>query len=269
MKKALLTGTAVIALGVFGFGFSSAAHATTCSDISCFSAGGVPVSVATKGGTATSLNKSAVDNDNTTGSGNGSLNGNGDNNKIGNGNNTSVAASHDGAAASQKSTAGYATTDKSADTATSGTGDAINDSTVGSLNGAGASTGSGGGVAASTDGIAVQLNGSADHLAPGAVLSNGTLSATSSFNHVDADVTLATASAGGSMGGSVTDDNQNGNPADGYHDAGFSNYNGSRVSNTIAGSTGVITANANGNGIAQFNTSVAAVGVDNSSGLMH
>ena len=267
MKKALLTGTAVLALGMFGFGVSG--HANSCTSGACFSIGGLPVSVATTGGTATSLNKSAVDNGNTTGSYNHSGNGNLDGNKVDNGNNTSVAASDHGAAASQGSTAGYATTRDAHDTATSGTGDAINDSTVGSYNGASASTGKGGGVAASTGGFALQLNGSADDLGPGAVLSNGDLRATNSFNHVDVDLTLADAHAGGKMGGSVTNDNQDGNPTDGYYDSHFSNHNGSTVSNNIFGSTGVITATANGNGSAQFNTSVAAVGVDNTSGLMH
>ena len=262
MKKALLTSTAVLAIGMFGFGINAASAATPLLGVN-----NTPVAVSTgTNSTATSINKSAIDNTSVSHS----LNGSGDNN--GSNNNVPIAATDRGAAASQNSTAGYATTSRAHDTATSGTGDAINNSTVGSYNGAGATTGSGGGVAASSNGFALQLNGSGNDLAPGAVLSNGSLSATSSFNHVDADLTLATAKAGGSMGGRVTNNNQDPKGAvldPSYSEAGFYNDNGSRVSNTIAGSTGVITANANGNGIAQFNTSVAAVGVDNSSGLMH
>ena len=244
MKKALLTSTAVLALGMFGFGVRSASAAGTNIHVGLSN---IPVAVATGGSSATATNTSL----------DGSLNHN----------NVPIASATHGAAASQNSTAGYATTRDAHDTATSGTGSAINDSTVGSYNGTSAKTGSGGGVAASGGSFATQLNGSADIVAPGGLLSNGTLTATSSFNHVDADLTLATASAGGSMGGHVTDNNQNGVAFYGF--AGYTNDNGSRVTNNIDGSTGVITANANGNGIAQFNTSVAAVGVDNSSGLMH
>ncbi len=245
MRKALLTGTAAFALGLFGFGVSSASAATPIN------LNNIPVAVSTGGGNAVSLNKSL--DGNTVGSynhsGNGNLNGSGDGNLNGDDNGNGN-GSGDGNLSNNK--VGVAT---GHDSAASGSGDA-NSGDIDSHNSA-AITGSGGGVAASNGGFATQLNGSADIVAPGGLLSNGNLLAAHSFNHTNVDITLATASAGGEVDGGVHNENA------------FSAFahNGAPVVAAINGSTGVITQNVNAQGVAQFNTAVTAVGVSNTSTL--
>ena len=239
MRKALLTSTAALALGLFGFGVSSASAAPPL-----LNANNIPIAVSTgSDGNATAVNKSfdgnsigsynGSDNGNLSHDGNGDLNGSGDgnlsNNKVG------VATSFGSAATGEG-------------LANSGDIDSGNSAAI---------TGTGGGVAAAGHGTALQFNGSGDIVAPGGLLSNGTLLAAHSFNHTDTDITLATASAGGSVRGGIDNDN---------HDSVFP-QNGAPVFAGINGSTGVITQNVNAQGVAQFNTAVTAVGVDNTSSV--
>jgi hypothetical protein len=247
MRKALLTGTAAIALGLFGFGMSQAQAAPT------FNLNNIPVAVATGSSTATSINKSGngntVDSGNHSGNGNlnGSLDGNGNHDGNGNGNGSlDNNLSHNSVGAA----IGH-------DSAASGSGNA-NSGDINSHNSV-AATGRGGGVAAAGGSTAVQLNGSADFVAPGGLLSNGNLAAVNSFNHTDVDVTLATSHAGGTVDGGVHNDNG----GFGFGSGSFDPHNGAPVVAAINGSTGVITQNVNAQGVAQFNTAVTAVGVDN------
>ncbi|HUC17133.1 MAG TPA: hypothetical protein VMA37_05545 [Acetobacteraceae bacterium] len=249
MRKALLTGTAAFALGLFGFGVNSASALSVGLD-------NIPVAVSTSSGSATSVNKSF--DGNTVGSynhsGNGNLNGSGNGN-LSHNDNGNLNGSGDGNLSNNK--VGVATGSHSA---ASGTGNA-NSGDIDSHNSA-AFTGSGGGVAAAGGGTALQFNGSGDIVAPGGLLSNGTLLAAHSFNHTDVDVTLATSSAGGEVHGGI--DNDNG----GIFGGGSAfPHNGAPVAANINGSTGVITQNVNAQGVAQFNTAVTAVGVDNTSTL--
>ncbi|HUC17132.1 MAG TPA: hypothetical protein VMA37_05540 [Acetobacteraceae bacterium] len=252
MRKALLTGTAALALGLFGYGVNSASAAPSIN------LNNIPVAVSTGSGTATSINKSGdgnavlSGNHSDNGNGNGSLNGNGSHDGNGNGNGSlddNLSHNDVGAAVGDRSAA-------------SGSGDA-NSGDINSHNSL-AATGSGGGVAAAGDGTAVQLNGSADFVAPGGLLSNGTLAAVSSFNHTHVDITLATSHAGGSVDGGVHNDNG----GLGFGSGSLAPSNGAPVFAGINGSTGVITQNVNAQGVAQFNTAVTAVGVDNTAHII-
>jgi hypothetical protein len=244
MRKVLLTSTAVLAIGMLGLGIGAARAQGLSANIQDLH--NVPVAVTTGGGNAAALNKSLDGNE--VGSENHDGNGNLNSNKVDNGNTT---ANDNGNRTAISAAIGKGS-------ASSVNGD-VNSGAIGSYN-ARAATGSGDGVAASSsegDAFATQLNGSADTVAPGALLSNGDLAATSSFNHTQLDVALATSHAGGAVNGDVN-----------YANAtSFQPDDGTHFGASINGSTGIVTQNVNAGGVAQFSTAVTALGVDNSASL--
>lgn len=251
MKKALLTSTAVLALGMFGFGVNQASAAPSIS------LHNIPVAVATGGSSATSLNKSL--DGNSVGSDNvkGSLDGN---------NVPITTASKGGAAAAEGSTA-------------------IQGSSIGNDNGnivpidllgAQATNGSLANMNSFNTHVTVTLASAVNSAHFGGKVinnnQNGSLDGgisvtaglgvgaggTSNVHHSGCFFCGAGAVGGDGLGVGVGGTAQGGNGA--Y--PGFYG-NGSTANNTVSGSIGVISATSiAGNGMAQVNNTVAIGAVD-------
>ena len=248
MRKALLTGTAAIALGMFGYGVTAASASSFLSNI--------PVAVATGGSTASSTNVNH--------SANGALSHDLNGNQVnGNGNTGRSATAVDGSTANSTTTdttnvivpivgsgnSGRSATVVGDGTATSNTQD----------NSGRSATVNGDGTADSNSGN--QNLGAQGLLFDSQQVGNGVLAISNSDNHVHVDVTLASAHAGGSVSGDVANDNQTGSPPDDAYSSGRYN-NGSDVTNVARDATGVFVMNASGNGITQGNTSISIGAVD-------
>jgi hypothetical protein len=253
MRKALLTGTAVLALGMFGFGIS-AANAQT--QLQAQGQGQLGLQAQGQGqGQAQSQSST-----NLNGNGNGNLNLNGNGNA-----NLNANANFNRDSSSSTSFSGSASLAVAA-ALSNGVTDSISH-------------------AFAVDGSVISNQSHLENVA----------------NHTFVNVDLATASAGGHMGGEVTNNNQSpdlatggvsiggsnhlhdahsgcfigcdnggdgGAAAGAYSLAKYVNNNGSHVYNHVDGSVGIVTSNLNGNGIAQFNTSVAIGAVNSGATLV-
>ncbi len=234
MRKALLTGTAAIALGMFGFGISGAHAASISVGAGCNLAACIQHNLGGANAQGTS---------NTSVNANGDLNGNESHDLNGN-----TVAGNGNSGRSATAIGGDATSNTQENSGRSATvnGDGLANSNSGNEN----------------FGAQGLLFGSAQ-------VGNGVLAQVDSNNHVHVDVTLASAHAGGSLTGHVTNDNQSSAPFASNHDHYFGFFdNGSDVSNTSFGSVGVVTQAANGNGMQQVNTSVAVGAVNSGATLV-